>query len=177
MITYKTISPENLETFLNDPKNLKNIFDIVNQKKPSVKKYTPQQLFFFKRDLLKDRRYIFLGYEKNSLVGFCTGYVLNDIFNITHLYVKKGKQDLNIGKKLKIRAISYLLSKEKIKRFTSLNVVDNKVYSINKAIVERKNKSSSRKYILESSGNKFLDKNKKSSPKGKTIIIKRAGKK
>lgn len=141
MITYKVFTPENIVDFLNNEKLLKESYLLVNQNILQVKEYEKARLNFFKKDLKNENTFVFLSFSENKLIGFLSGYTNLDNFNILSLFISPKHHSKAIGTKLKIYSMAYLRSKKGINNFASLNVVNPKIYAINKRIVDRKSLS------------------------------------
>jgi predicted GNAT family acetyltransferase len=175
MITYKEFIPENISLLLNNDSLLKEVFNIYDQGMPSNPEYKKIRENFFKKELKKEGQYIFIAFQDKSPVAITSGYLMDGVFNIQNVFVSPKHHGKGIGKKIQLRAIAYMSAKKKIERFVTLNVVNNKIYSINNSIVERKNKSVSKTYSLEpkkSNNSNFFESNKTLKPKT-NIIAKR----
>jgi hypothetical protein len=160
MIRYKVFDAVNMSEFINNEKLFKEAYSIVTQDVTLSKEYEERRLNFFKRDFKNTSTFVFMAFSENKLVGFLSGYTNLNNFNIQNLFVSKKNHSKAIGTKLKIYSIAYLRSKKGISNFVSLNVVNPKVYQINKRIVERKNISKNTTYSFEkTSANGVFKKN------------------
>jgi len=179
MITYKEYSPENISGFLNNEKLVLDVYNILNQSLSKIQPPRDREIISFKKTLKKNNNFVFLAFSGDKPVGVTSGYINNGVFNIKNVAIHPDYQYKGLGKKIKLRAVAYIFSKKKIERFVGLSVVNNKIYSINRAIANRQNKSLTRKYSLEpklGSNNKYVHKDRTLKPKT-NLVVKRKGKK
>jgi len=176
MINYKHYSPETIKDFMNNPVEVKEAFSILMQMLVTVQPITLADLSSFKKNLLKKNNHLFVMKSNEKVVGVCLGTLKKDNFFIKSLFIHPKVHDKGLGKKLKIRVSAFMSSKYNVSKIESGFVLSSKIYSINKAIVNRKNKSS-KKYSLENKSENYIDRNRTLKPKTNIIIKKRVGRK
>lgn len=175
-ISYRVVNPKNAQKIINDS----IVSDMLKIKfgEMDISKSIP----YFKKDLLNDfskkNQRLFLIKDGNSVVGYSIGEIKGDSFFKKFTGVHLDYRKTNLSKKLLIYTYGFLRTRENIKKIDGYKVINPKMFSLNKQIVNRK--GANKYYELKEKKDDYFYKNKKTNKfefhKKNHIVTKKPGK-
>ncbi len=174
MISYKHYDINNLSDLLENKEFLKEIHKIKYENEVVEKNYISRLTTYLFSN--KQNIEFFLILKDGKPIGFNQGLRYDNKYFSENQYILKEYRDKGYGKKLKLRVVAYLRAKKRVTLFSGRPVVNNRMYSINEFIANRKQKTSKGRYVLEKDPLKnkpYLSKDGKEKPRTVLKFVKR----